>query len=267
MIQNEALQELSAAESSSILLKASDVLNAFSHRRRVQTLSELARASGLPKSTVHRVIAKLVEIGLVERYNDCYRIGLPVLALASCSPASAMRDKALPHLEELHVRTGQTVHLAVLRGDDVVYLEKLSHDTAAPSPSSVGGRIPAHCTAVGKAMLATRTETELRQLLTGPLRARTPLTITDPGRLRMQLARIRAAGVATETGEAAVGLACVGVPIRHGQQTIGGVSVAFPASAGSTQLIENLLRESAVRISRVLTRMDWVPPSGYDPAG
>jgi DNA-binding IclR family transcriptional regulator len=253
---------LEPPESPSILLKAYELLTAFSHRRRVMTLSDLARASGLPKSTVHRILARLLEIGAVERHGDAYRIGMSLFAVASCSPASALRDVAAPHLEDLHSRTRQTIHLGVLRGSDVFYLEKLRHLGSIRTPTFVGGRLPAHCTAIGKALLAAEDQNDLAELLTGPLTARTARSITDPQRLRAEFKEIRVAGLATDDEEAAPGLACVAVPIPLGDRAIGGISVSFPAAAGAGQVLRNALRETAARISRSLDAHDaWIPPA------
>ncbi|WP_217576678.1 IclR family transcriptional regulator [Streptomyces sp. GbtcB7] len=253
MIQHQAAETADPTETSSILWTARHILGAFSHHRRLMTLSEISRASGVPKSTVHRVIARLMEIEAVERHGDGYRIGMSLFALGSYTPESALRDIAMPHLEELHTRSRQTVHLAVLRGTEVVYLEKLRHPASTPSPSLVGGRNPAHCTAVGKVLLAAQDEEESDRRLRAKLETRTARTITDPLRLRSQLTGIRAAGIGVERGEAAAGLACAAVPVSAGGQTVAAVSVAFPASAGSGEVFHSLLRETAARVSRSLS--------------
>lgn len=154
----------------SILWKAFDVLGAFRADRRVLTFAEVSRASGLPKSTTHRVLAMLLEMGAVERQGHGYRIGLRIFAMGSCSAEVALRDLALPVLQEIHRLTRQTVHLAVLRGGDVVYIEKLRTRVALPTPAVVGERLPAHCTAIGKSLLPTRA---VADPVRAPLPART----------------------------------------------------------------------------------------------
>jgi DNA-binding IclR family transcriptional regulator len=252
------------AESPSILLKAFDLLGSFNHQQRVLTFGELVRESGLPKSTAHRVIAKLLELGAIERHGDGYRVGMRLFAVASASPASALRDVALPHLEALHSHTRQTVHLAVLRGGDAVYLEKLRHLAAIPSPSLVGGSIPAHCTAVGKVLLAARDDDDLEQRLAAGLVRRTPRSVVDAAQLRAELLHVRTEGFAMEHGEAAAGLACLAMPIWFGDRVLAAISVAFPAQAGSARFLRNPLRETAADISRAIRahdRPDWLPPS------
>src|SRR5512144_434397 len=96
----------------SVLWKAFDVLSAFNHSHRLLTLAQIVRHSGLPKSTVHRVLAMLVDVGAVEQQDGGYRIGLRMFALGALPPEAALRQAALVHLEELHRLTGQTLHLA-----------------------------------------------------------------------------------------------------------------------------------------------------------
>jgi DNA-binding IclR family transcriptional regulator len=104
----------------SILWEAFSVLGAFSHRDRVLSLAEIARRSALPKSTAHRVLAMLLETGAVEQAERGYRLGLRMFSLGTLPPEAELREAAMVHLEGLHRVTGQTLHLAVLRGADVV---------------------------------------------------------------------------------------------------------------------------------------------------
>ncbi|MEC3917897.1 IclR family transcriptional regulator [Nocardia sp. CDC160] len=238
-----------------ILERAFDLLQAFGPDRRVMTLSELARAVDLPTSTVHRLARKLVALGALERHGNDYRIGLAVGTLASMTPASAWCDQAMPYLAELQGRTRQTVHMAVLRGGEVVYLEKLrAHGTPA-TPTVTGGRNPAHCTAVGKVLLADLPERSLAHRLQPPLRPLTRHSYTEPGRLRAELRRIRGSGFAVDREEAAAGLSCVAAPIRSGLGVVAAVSVAFPAdtATGGHAVLRPLL-EAAAGIGQAIGR-------------
>src|SRR6202034_1560705 len=197
----------------SVLWKAFDVLGSFSQSRRALTLSEISRGSGLPKSTVHRILTMLLEVKAVERVGPRYRMGLSIFAMGTCSAEVALRDVALPYLERLRRTTGQTVHLAVLDSCDVVYLEKLVSPSSPPTPAVVGGRLPAHATGIGKALLAFSPDGARRpDKLDGMLPARTTATMTCPAALRQCLQEVRELGVATDRGEAAGGLACVAAP-------------------------------------------------------
>jgi len=251
-----------AEHPSTMLSKAFEVLHAFTSGSRVMTFSELVRASGMPKSTVHRVLARLLELGVVERHGDRYRIGVATLALAGSVPASAGRDRALPHLEALRARIGHPVHLAVLRGRDAVYIEKLSHPGAIHTGVSVGARIPAHCTAAGKALLCGLDPVERDRWLAGPLPARTTRTITDPDRLRTELVVARNSGVVMDHGEALDDIGSVGAPVWFGERPAFAVSVTFSLARGIGPHITEYLRETAVRLTRLFARSprrDWLP--------
>ncbi|WP_174548805.1 IclR family transcriptional regulator [Actinomadura formosensis] len=244
------IDQSSASGTPSVLWKAFAVLGAFSHRNRVLTLAQIVRYSGLPKSTAHRVLAMLVDIGAIEQADGGYRVGLRMFSLGTLPPEAALREAALVHLEELHRYTGQTLHLAVLRGADVVYLAKLLSRRSVPTPAAVGGRFPAHCTAVGKALLAFSAGGSAAGALTEPLRRRTASSLASAEQVRRQMDVIRTAGFAVDREESADGLACVAVPVLVRGRAVAALSVAFPASAGSGQVLVGPLRQAAVAISR-----------------
>ncbi|GAA2646299.1 IclR family transcriptional regulator [Streptomyces vastus] len=236
----------------SVLWKAFDVLGAFSESRRVLTLAQIVQRSGLPKSTAHRVLTMLLEVGAVEQHGGGYRMGLRMFTLGTLPPEVALRDAAQVHLEALHRLTGQTLHLATLRDGDVVYLEKLRSRNGLSSPAVVGGRLPAHCTAVGKAQLAFSGEQIVADVLSGPLPRRTARSASSADEIRRQLFSIRHTGFAVDRQEAVEGLACVAVPVLVQDRAVAAVSVGFPASEGSGQVLVNLLRQTSAAISRAL---------------
>jgi DNA-binding IclR family transcriptional regulator len=251
-----------------VLWKAFDVLGAFSHRRRVLTLSEISRHSGLPKSTAHRVLTMLIEVGAVEQVPGGYQVGLRMFSLGVLPPEAALREAALPHLEELHRHTGEILHLAILRGPDVVYLEKLlPRGTSVVMPSVIGDRMPATVTGVGKVLLAFSPRQERAAALAGPLPRRTERSLGTLDALNRELDAIRERGYALDREEAAVGVSCVAVPIladpagtgpaRTGpgdpggsRRAIAAISVSYPASSGSGQALISPLRETAAAIAR-----------------
>jgi DNA-binding IclR family transcriptional regulator len=232
----------------SVLWKAFDVLETFNQSRRVMTLSEIARKSGLPKSTTHRILTMLLEVDAVQRVGQGYRIGLRIFTMGTCSAEVQLRNVALPHLERLRRVTKQTVHLAVIEEADVVYLEKLPSSASPSTPAVVGGRLPARSTGVGKALLAFTVPAP--ESVT-PSRNPTS-TFRRPGLLRSYLQDVRMMGIAADREEAARGLACVAAPIFVGQQAVAAVSVAFTASAGSGESFVNPLRDTSAAIGRAL---------------
>jgi DNA-binding IclR family transcriptional regulator len=237
------------AAAPSVLWKAFGVLAVFSRQDRVLTLAEIARRSGLPKSTAHRVLAMLAETGAVEQGEGGYRLGLRMFSLGALSPEAELREAAMVHLEWLHRVTGQTLHLAVLRGDEVVYLEKLTSRVRVESPAAIGYRMPATCTAVGKAMLAFSGEKSEADVLARPLARRTATSVRTVGALREQFAATRERGYATDREESARGLACVAVPVLVGDRPVAAISVAFPAAAGTGDVLVGPLRQAAAAIA------------------
>lgn len=240
----------SIAASPSVLRKAFDVLNAFSHDQRVLTLSQIARLSGLPKSTTFRILSMLVEAEAVERTDSGYSIGLTMFSVGSLSAEARLRDLAMPHLQRLRRMTRQTVHLAILSDTDVVYLEKLPSLASPGTPAIVGARLPAHRTGVGKALLAFSAETP-RADAEGSGAARRQRTRSYD--LELCLDEVRRTGVAWDHQEAAKGLSCVAVPVFAEDSVSLAVSVSFSTNGTNGASYVNPLRETAAAIARATT--------------
>lgn len=247
--QTEVATRAETSEPPSILTKAFDLLRAFNPHERVMSLSELSRASGLPKSTVHRLLARLVELGAVEHHRSGYKIGLGLLQLGASTPAGYMRDLGLTHLGQLQRWSGATVHFAVLRQFDVVYLEKLTPLDSPASITSIGGRLPAHCTAIGKALLAHENFEDLAAFLPNPLPRMTTRSITDVDELIGELRKVRDSGIAREDGEAQVGLTCIASPVLLNGFAIGAVSLGHPSETDLPPQAGRALATTARRIA------------------
>lgn len=208
-------------------------------------VSELARRSSLSKSTAFRLLATLEESGAVERAGTSYRVGplLHGVADPAMDPGTeTVRQMVTPWLIQLYTQTKQTVHMAMLEGPQVVYLNKLHGPHAAPAPSRIGGRAPAFCTGIGKALLAHDPELT-EQVLAGPLPRWTGHTITDPDTLRTELEEVRRTGVAHDRQEIQPGLTCIAAAVvgRDGSP-VAGLSVSGP-----TRLFEPRAHEHALR--------------------
>lgn len=232
----------------SILSKAFDLLNAFNAQERVMTLNQLTLASGLPKSTVHRLLARLIELGAIEPHRSGYKVGLAMFRLGSMPPAVEMRDRALPHLAALQRFTGQTVHFAVLRGADVVYLAKLPTGSSPSALSQVGARLPAHCTSVGKALLAHEPAPDLDARLPETLPRLTPNSLGTLAELRTELGQVREMGLAFECEESQLGLACVGAPIIVNEYAVAALSVSYRCESPLPRGMYSMIRETATAI-------------------
>ncbi len=250
MLNVELRQGSPSGDPPSILVKAFDLLQAFNSSERVMTLSELSRASGLSKSTVHRLLARLVDLGAIERHRNAYKLGLGLLKLGATTPAGGMRDIAMPYLAGLHRWTGQTVHFAVLRQFDVVYLEKLSPPQApAITLTGVGSRLPANCTAIGKALLAYEDFDDLAHFLPSPMPGLTSSSIQKVEQLLTQLRVVRETGLAREQDEAQPGLACAAAAVVVDGFAVGAVSVGFRAGTDMGAKLDGALRHTAAQIA------------------
>jgi DNA-binding IclR family transcriptional regulator len=215
-------------------------------------VSELARRVDLPKSTAFRLLSCLEDGGYVVRRAREYSLGRRLFELgnqiAYCQP-SGLRDIALPFLSDLYERTHQTVHLAILDGVDVLYLEKLFGHQSTKSPSHVGRRVPAACCGLGKAMLAFSSPAVVDQVVAHGLRPRTRYTISVTQLFLEELELIRQQGVAFDREEVALGLTCVAAPILHGGRAIAAISVTGSTTRFDPTSIVPAVRQVAAEIS------------------
>src|ERR1700757_1443346 len=154
------------ATPTAVIDRISLVLDAFDGPGRL-TLAQIVRRTGLPRSSAHRMLERLVQLRWLRRNGRDYELGMRLVELGSLAVhQDRLHRAATPLLHDLHRATGLVVHLAVLDGADVGYLEKVGDRMAAAIPSRVGGRQPAHCTAVGKAMLAYTEDADIVDLAT-----------------------------------------------------------------------------------------------------
>ncbi|MEV5828987.1 IclR family transcriptional regulator [Spirillospora sp. NPDC052242] len=232
---------------SSMLARAARILYAFTTTTPELSMSDVVRRTGLPRSSVHRIMDQLVRLRALERTGSRYRLGLGLLELGALAVhQNRLRETALPHLRALHAATGAMVHLAVLDGHEIVYLEKIGGSAGGRAPSRLGGRQPAYCTGAGKAILAFADADRLAEALAAGLPARTPFTITDERVLRRELARIREHGVAFDREEGYRGIACIAAPLRDaGGAPVAAISISGPpAKMDPQRLVPPLLTTS-----------------------
>lgn len=210
-----------------VIDRISLVLDAFDGPGRL-TLAQIVRRTGLPRSSAHRMLERLVQLRWLRRSGRDYELGMRLVELGSLAVHQDRLVRAAgPLLGELHRATGLVVHLAVLDGSDVVYLDKVGDRMIGAIPTRVGGRQPAHCTAVGKAILAYRDQDIDVDLGT----RLTKYSISSGPHLAAELAKVRARGVAFEREESLLGFGCVAAPIGgpgEAQEVIAAVSVCGP---------------------------------------
>ena len=232
----------------SVLGRIAAIMDAFDMGEQVLTLGELSQRANLPKSTVHRLVEQLRAIGWVERdHSNGYRVGMRLFELGGLAmQRNQLRDTAFPHLHALATTTGLAVQLGVLDRGEVVYLERIVLG-GFTLPTRLGGRMPAYCTGLGKAMLAFD-DAAADDVLVSALPRRTDHTITEPAALRANLDQIRSSGVAQDMHESYDGLVCVAAPIRNSGRAIAAVSVTGPESLMDWTANTEMVKQTATSI-------------------
>ncbi|MGB3303141.1 IclR family transcriptional regulator [Gordonia sp. (in: high G+C Gram-positive bacteria)] len=237
--------------------KVVTILRAFTVDDAELTLAELVRRTGLHKATLHRLAGELVGVRLLDRTDGGYRLsgGLFELGMLA-SVERSLLEIAMPFLQDLYARTHETVHLGVIDGHEVVYVAKIGGHRQASAPSRTGGRMPLHCTGIGKALLAHSDPSLQAEVLAGPLERRTPRTIVAPGILSRQLHAIREKGVAFEYEESAPGIACVAAPILDvgDNSVVAAISVTGPLARYRPEAHADAVRAAATGIGSTLDR-------------
>jgi len=241
--------------------RAIRILTALQGARRM-TLSELAGCLELPPSTVHGIIRTLVGHGMVvqEHGSGRYQLGPAVLRLGNVYlDTLELRSKAIPWAEDLARRTGCAVRTGVLLLDDVVIIHHEPRPDGSRQMPEVGIVIPAHTSALGKAILAFDDDAAAPMLSTPQLRSMTRETITSPPDLKHQLADISATGLASEQDEAVIGESALAGPVFDASGTpVGAIGLVIPSSnwpADPTS--RDATREAARAISTELGATTW----------
>lgn len=242
------------------LFKAFDILESFSLSAPKLSLGEISQKTGLPKSTVHRLMSTLLKRGYLvqDASSKRYQLSLKFLNFATVVLSQLdFVERAKPFMEELSNRCKETVHIAVMDQGEMVYVGKVEQPRALRISSRIGGRIPIHCTALGKVMLANMPEEEVEQIIQQKgLKRFTGNTITDKERLKRELEQIRRQGYAIDREEYMDGLMCVAYPIRdYSDKVIGALSISGAATDFKAQRIERwipLLKETSRKISENL---------------
>jgi len=226
------------------------------------SLSDLAAQLGLPSSTVHGIIQTLAAHGMVEQEPGSlrYMLGPAVLRLSSVYlDSQEFRSRTLKWSEELARRSGLSVRAGVLLLDDVIIVHHEPRPNGSRQMPEVGFVMPAHASALGKALLAFRPDAAASLLATSSLRRMTGETIVDPKALDDELARVSRTGVAGEHDEAVLGESSLAAPVFDATaRAIGAIGVVIPSSEWppADQLHDDL-REAARNISRELGAPGW----------
>ncbi|MEU6275385.1 IclR family transcriptional regulator [Streptomyces populi] len=242
------------------------VLAAFDREHPALSLTDISRRAGLSLTTAHRLVAALTGWGALERdVNGVYHVGLRLWELAALAPRGlALRQTALPYLEDLYEATHENVQLAVRDGAEVVYTEWISGRSSVGVRIQVGARWPLHATGVGLALLAHARPAFQDTYCAGPLTAYTPYTITDPVRLRRVLAEVRRTGVAVSSRQVTDDALSVAAPVRGADgSVVAAVSLVVPWAGARVAVLVPAVRLAALGISRALGRP---PTTRTDPS-
>ncbi len=240
--------------------RALAILRAFRLTDRSLALGEIARRAALDKATAWRLLATLIEEGLVEQNPETksYALGLGVLELAAgLRPGEDLRQRAQPVLAGIAQATGATAFLGVTHDGAALCIGRVDGGEAIQIRAwSIGGRLPLHCGAGPRVLMAHRPEPELRRLLARPLEALTPFSPTEPASLAKALARIRDRGWELAVDDVVEGISGVGVPVRDRS---GAVIAAISISGLHRHILDKdrprhlaVLREKAQELERSL---------------
>ena len=240
------------------LLKGLTVLEALAASREPRGVTDLAHELGMLKSNVHRLLQTLAHRGYVRKdaASSRYECTLKVWELgALLAERLDVRRAARPHVAALAERTSETVHLSVLDGADVLYVDKAESPQPVRAYSRVGGRAPAYCVATGKALLAHAPDEIVTELSAGLVR-HTPRTITDPDVLRKELRRVREVGYAVNRGEWRESVGGLAAPIFDvNRAAIAAIGLSGPTDRLNTNRMREwapLVMAAASAISREL---------------
>ncbi|SNY64927.1 IclR family transcriptional regulator [Paractinoplanes atraurantiacus] len=222
------------------------------------TVTELHRRTGFPRSSLHQLLHTLIAMRWIESTADGTAVGVGPHALL-CGTAYLDRDPALPFatraLELIGDKLGYTVHYARLDGPNVIYLA--TRETIEPrrATSRVGRQLPAHATALGKALLAELTPREAGELLPGHLTGLTDHTIVDHEALRRDLEETRARGYALEREQNTLGLGCVSVAVPYRIPATDAISCSIPIAELTDEEIDRVAEVMLDQAAALATRL------------
>lgn len=231
--------------------KALMIIDMLSYAPEGMPLGEIARKIGAPKSTIHGLLSTLCEYGFVEQssIDGCYKLGVHLFELGMAVADNwDVRKIAAPYIERLLGEMQETIHLVILDNGEVLYIDKRESNQSLRIVSKIGARLPAHCTGVGKVLLAYLPPAEVKTIIERKgLSKYTRNTITDPYLLEKELQKIRHQGYAIDNEEIMDGLRCVAAPIRDHK---GDVCAAISISGPAVRLDEDRLPVAIDRVTK-----------------
>lgn len=225
------------------VVKAISIIELLVSNGKAISLTEMARELGMARSTVHGLASTLLDLGYLSQNPETghYELGTKLYEVGN-AVASNWTEKSIakPYITYLVEKLKETVHMAKLSDGKVLYIDKYESTHSIRIVTETGLKLPAHCTGVGKVLLAYLSKAELDYILkTNPLEYYTDKTITNRQEFDVELEKIRKQGYATDNQEFVAGLACVAAPIFNHQNTvIAALSISAPVSRMKTDYME-----------------------------
>lgn len=219
----------------SVLHRGLSILECFDSAQGIRgiALTELAAMTGLPKATVHRLCAQLGDLGYLTKSNGLYYLGYRIFLLSSqVIGPKRLQQVAAPHLQDLHTVTRTNVQLGIVSNGTVLYLARITRERSLEIGSHLGPRLPAYCSALGKAMLAFGNPERVRDVIARGMPRRTQYTLTDPRELLRAMTMIRQRGYSLNQEESRLGWVGVGAPLLNQD----GVAIAGVSIIGRSSL-------------------------------
>lgn len=227
--QSSGPAESEGANGKQVIARAAAVLRALEGQMGGLSLAQIARASDLPRTTVHRIVNALEAQQMVTAGIDGVRLG-PAIARLAASAHTDLVALARPSVEALGRRTLETVDVCMFRGQHAISVDQYASNQELRVVSPVGTAFATYCTAHGKALLAHHSDDEIRSLFPAGLQKRTDSTIDSMARLLADMTTIREAGFATDMEEHAEGVCGVGVRLRTGLPDDYAIALAVPTN-------------------------------------
>ncbi len=216
-------------------------------------ITELCRKIALPKGTVHRLLGTLKNLGYIEQnpQNRKYHLTVKIFKLGTAVTDRVGLVQIIPYMKKLSQQFNETINLAILDRDEIIYLYSVGSDNTLKLDLRIGSNQPAYCAAIGKVLLAYLSEKELDNYLQRvELKPFTPYTITDKDYLKKELKLIRQRGYSFVNEEYMVGVACVAVPLKDHQDKIcAGLSFSIPTVRMNKEKL-SLLTDSLLSVSK-----------------
>jgi IclR family pca regulon transcriptional regulator len=241
------------------LARGLSVLKAFDDQNARLSLSDVARIAGLPRASARRALLTLESLGYVENEGRVFSLSPQVLTLARAYLASSPVPRvAQGFLENVSETLGQSCSLSILNGEEVIYIARSTRKRIGSLHRDVGAHLPAHCTSMGRVLLAATSDAEIGAFLTRvTLRSFTPYTVTDKTELLAILEKVRRNGYSLLDQELEIDLRSIAVPVKNASgRVIAAMNVSAQASrTPKKQLVERFLpalREAAMKMRPLL---------------